>query len=124
MLRFHARPGHVLSWPGMKFAGQFARYVGRSTKLERDASGAVIAISHPAIAEAVEVDPQSKDKAQRDRAARLLRLMAIEVEKPLLPADEATAKAVGVKYEPVELRDGEWLPKSAPKISPSKEPNQ
>jgi hypothetical protein len=122
MLRFHARPGHVLSWPGMKFAGQFARYVGRSTKLERDASGAVTAISHPAIAEAVEVDPQSKDKTLRDRAARLLRLMAIEVEKPLIPADEATAKFCGVPFVPVELHDGEWLPKS--KSSPSKEPNQ
>jgi hypothetical protein len=122
MLRFHARPGHVLSWPGMKFAGQFARYVGRSTKLERDASGVVTAISHPAIAEPVEVDPQSKDKTQRDRAARLLRLMAIETEKPLLPADEATAKFCGVPFVPVELHDGEWLPKS--KSSPSKEPNQ
>jgi hypothetical protein len=92
-------------------AGQFARYVGRSTKVERD-SDKVTGISHPAIAEAVEYDTESKDRTERDRAARMLRLMMIEVEKPLIPADEATAKACGVKFEPVELRDGEWLPKS------------
>lgn len=124
MLRFYARPGHVLSWPGMKFAGQFARYVGRSTKLERDAAGAVVGISHPAVAEAVEVDPASKDKTQRDRAARLMRLMSIEADKPLWAADEATAKACGVKFVPVELHEGEWLPKDNAKTTSSKEASQ
>jgi hypothetical protein len=120
MLRFHARPGHTVSWPGTKFAGQRARYVGRTTKIEKDAAGAVVAISHPAVEEPACVDPDSKDRFEREKAARLLRLMAIESVKPLLPADEATAKACGIPFVPVELRDGEWLPK--PKItSTSKE---
>lgn len=109
MLRFYARPGHVLQWPGAKFQGQPPRYVGRSNKVTRDAAGKVTAIEHPAQPEAVEVDENS------DAGRRVLRLMRIESEKPLIPADVETAKACGVAYEPVELRDGEWLPKASGK---------
>jgi YD repeat-containing protein len=114
MLRFYARPGHVCAWPGPKFQGQPARYIGRTTKVTRDAAGNVTEIAHPAIAEPVEIDPKSKD------GQRVLRLMRIEAEKPLQPADAETAAACGVPFVQVALRDGEWLPKPAGKPSTDK----
>lgn len=116
MLRFYARPGHVLSWPGPKYQGQPARYIGRKTVISRDAAGNVTQIAHPALSEPVEIDPASKS------GQRILRLMRIEEDKPLIPADQETAKACGVPFEAVELRDGEWLPKTAPKASPKSSP--
>lgn len=105
MLRFYARPGHVLPWPGPKFQGQPVRYIGRKTKLFKDDAGEVVAIGHPAIEQPVEIDENSRE------GQRILRLFRIENEPPLWPADTETAKACGVPYVDVELKDGEWRPK-------------
>ena len=40
------------------------------------------------------------------------RMVRAKKQPPLWPADEQTAKACGVKYQPIEFKDGEWLPKA------------
>lgn len=107
MLRFYARPGHVCPWPGQRHSGQPRRYIGRDNQIERDADGAVILIGHPASQEPVEIEPKGDD------GRRVLRLMRIEADKPLIPADEATAQACGLRFEPVEWREGEFYPQAA-----------
>jgi hypothetical protein len=116
MLRFHARPGHVCPRPGTTFAGQLARYVGRTTKIERDAAGVTVAIKHPAVEAPFECEEDSQD------GKRLLRLMRVDrASYPLWPADAETASRCGVPFVEVELSDGEWLPKASAKAdSPKK----
>lgn len=101
MLRFYARDGHVCPWPGQKAVGQVRRYIGRKTKIERDHKGRVTFIGHPATEDAVEIDPKS------DAGRRIVRLMKIENEAPLWPADKETARACGVKFVETNFRDGE-----------------
>lgn len=115
MLRFYARPGHVCSEPGQNHQGQARRYIGREQVIERDEKGNVSLIGHPASKDAAEIDPASKT------GRRILRLMRIEADKPLIPVDEATAKACGMRLESVEWVDGEFHPKAAaPASSPGK----
>lgn len=109
MLRVYAAPGQVCPWPGQNNSGQIRRYIGRDHKIKRADNGSIIEIGHPALTEAVEIDPASKV------GKRIIRLMLIEQEKPLLPADKETAKALGVPLVDVEWTDGEWLPKPAKK---------
>lgn len=120
MLRFYARPGHVCPWPGQRFSGQLRNYIGRDAKIERNDAGDVSLIGHPASKEAAEVDPASKS------GRRILRLFRIEEEKPLIPADEATARVCGVPFVDSEWVDGEFYPKAAvvstPQLAPDSEP--
>lgn len=119
MLRFYARPGHVFAWPGQRHSGQIRRYIGRDHKVERDEKGEVVLIGHPAQKEPVEIDPDSPD------GRRVLRLMRIESDKPLIPADKETAKACGMPFVEVEWVEGEFFPTKAkaapaPAESPAK----
>lgn len=116
MLRFHARPGHVCAWPGQRHSGQIRRYIGRDHKVERNEKGEVSLIGHPAQKEPVEIDPASED------GRRVLRLMRIESDKPLIPADRETAKACGVPFVEVEWIDGEFHPKAQAAAVPAESP--
>lgn len=95
-LRFYARPGHVLPWPGQMSSGQIRQYVGRESKVLDGV------ISHRANETPAEIDPETAD------GKRILRLFRIETEKPLVPANKETADALGVPFVPGKVVDGEW----------------
>lgn len=69
-------------------------------------------MGHPARKEVTEIDPES------DTGRRVLRLMRIENDHPLWPADEATAKACSVPFVATTFSDGEHR-KARGKKSPS-----
>jgi hypothetical protein len=100
MWKFYAKPGHVVALQGQNIVGQMRRYLGRSHKLTEGG------ITHAAKAEAVDVDPSSS------LGRKISRLFAIESDAPLWPADEATARALGVLFVSTELKDGEWQKKA------------
>ena len=97
-LRVFARPGHVLPYPGQRTAGQIRRYIGRESK-SRDG-----VISHRAKEEPTEIDDSS------DAGRMIVRLFLQNGDKPLVPAEEETAKRLGVKFVPGKVVGGEWDP--------------
>lgn len=104
-LSFYPKPGALVYWPGHKPAGVHPPYVGRRTVADGTS------IAHPAQETPVVVDSEHADADQRRAAERFTRFVARDGS--LWPADEATARACGVAFVPVELRDGEWQPKAA-----------
>jgi hypothetical protein len=90
-----------MSYPGLKFAGQLAQYIGRLNIVQP--SGAT---EHPAADEAVEIDSES------DAGKRVIKCMRRDAQDPpLWAADADTARACGVTYVPVEKgADGEFRP--------------
>jgi hypothetical protein len=98
-LRVFARPGHVLPWPGQMTSGQLRRYVGRESKV-RDG-----VISHRAHEEPTVLDTDSDDWKQ---------FVADQELVALVPADEESAKAMGVKFVAGKVVNGEWQPESGP----------
>lgn len=113
-LAFLAKAGLVCHWPAaVRQTGQIYNYVGRTW----DAASRV----HKANAEPVAIDDEHQDADTRVRAERLKQL--VTRDGSLWPADEATARACGVEFVPVEMKDGEWQPKAAaaPKTSKPKE---
>lgn len=116
MLRFYARPGHVCPRPGT-ITGQKARYVGLTTKVDKDEAGNTVAISHPPTEQAFECAEDSED------GKRILKGLRSPIERAnfgLWPADKETAARCGVPFVEVELRNGEWLPKAEAKADSSK----
>ena len=101
-----AKPGHVLAYPGENRVGTIRRYIGRKTKITRDeTTGEVTEIAHVAIATPVEFDLNS------DEGRRIARLFMVDREDPpLWPADKETADLLGVKFVPVNLEGGEFVP--------------
>jgi len=88
-------------YPGAKAAGSLPRYVGRGN-VQTDAG-----MTHPATSEPVAVEDNSKE------GIRFLKLIRRHSDNPCLwPADEATARACGIKFQAVELVDGEYQPKA------------
>ena len=88
-LRFYARPGHLCSLPGPRVAGTLPKYVGRRVRVV----GQTI-INEPTD-EAMEFDSGSRE------GRRLMRRMIVDAQDPpLMPADEATARACGMEFEP------------------------
>lgn len=100
-LRFYARPGHLMSLPGVRVAGTRPRYVGRRVVVQ----GTTI-INRPTD-EPEGFDPQSAE------GKRLQRVMLLNQQNPpLWPADVETARACGVRFVPVERDEhGEYQPK-------------
>jgi hypothetical protein len=94
-LSFHAKPSHLVQWPGHKQPGQIHDYVGRRTVQLQDGT-----IAHTATSEAATVDARS---AEGRRLTKITRR-----DGSLWPADKPTAKAAGVPFVAVELRGGEW----------------
>lgn len=95
-LKFFARDGHILAWPGQNVSGGSRRYIGRDTNvIQKD--GETVDILHPAQEKPVEIESSS------EAGQRILRLFRIEDEAPLWPADEATAKACGVPFVSVKF---------------------
>jgi hypothetical protein len=86
-LRFYARPGHMLSLPGVRVAGAIPRYVGRRVRVE--GTTIINEISN----EPAEFDSESKE------GQRLLKRMLLDAQDPpLVPADAETARACGVPF--------------------------
>ena len=99
LLKFYAKPGHVVQWPGLKMTGQAYSYVGRKMVAGDPAKG--VAASHPADEEPAVVDSDS------DVGRRLAKVC--RRDDALIPADEATAKFCGKGFMAVELKDGEYV---------------
>jgi hypothetical protein len=95
-LRFYAKAGHSVHWPGLKATGQAYAYVGRQLA----SSGA----SQPASKDAVEVDASSEEGR---RFAKLCKR-----DGSLWPADKATANHCGVEFVELDYADTEWQPKA------------
>lgn len=93
-LRFYARAGQCVHWPGVKSAGSLAAYAGRSYNATTR--------SWPALAEPFEVEDTS------DAGKRFTELT--RRDGALWPADPATAAHCGVSLTPVvQDADGEWI---------------
>lgn len=98
ILKFYARDDLLVTEPGTtQYAGQLARYIGRSW--DKTLYG------YPATKEPFCVDSNSPT------GARLLKLMLRE--QSLWPADEATAAACGMSLTKLSFTSGVWLPAKA-----------
>ncbi len=100
-LKFFAKDDQLVNVPhALHVTGQAAAYVGRSLVIGTAAAPA----SFPASAEPFEVDSTSPP------GAALLAHVKKELERHndlcLWPADEATAKEVGVPFRRVSIKDG------------------
>lgn len=104
-LSFYAKPGHVVHWPGMKTTGQVYAYVGRDFVPGDKDKGT--AAQHPASKDPVCVESES---FEGQRFAKLCRR-----DDAMWPADKETATHCNRDLVPVELVDGEWIPKSSVK---------
>lgn len=83
----------MVAVPGTaQHAGQVARYVGRewSEKLH----------GYPATGEPHEVDSESDEGRRLAKIARR--------DGAFHPFDQATADALGLKFEPITFSDGQW----------------
>ncbi len=113
MLKFLAKPGHLVHRPGPKHPGQVAHYVGRRFVRLDDEAGKKLgtAGTHAALKEPAEFADNSPE------APQLLRYTA---KGGLWPADEYTASAAGVPFVKVQFDEtvGEWLEAAAAKPSP------
>ena len=99
MLRFFARPGHVLRPPGDKPQGQFVPAVGRG-KLKTERGIELPALQTPTECEVS--SPLGKLVARRCRQT--------PDDPPVWAADHNTATILGIKYVPVSFADGEFQP--------------
>lgn len=107
-LKFYARGDLLVTKPGFvpKYTGgDVPRYVGRKFVARNGNTPAHnIATKEPA-----EFDSESE-------AGRRLMLLCRR-DSSLWPADQATADACGVKFVPVDFKDGEWVAKPLPVAS-------
>lgn len=94
LLRFYAKHDELVREPGVRLiVGHRASYVGR--KFDEKTNG------FPATAEPFAVSAES---AEGQRLATLC-----QRDGSLWPADEATAQACGVPFQPVEFQSGAWV---------------
>lgn len=115
-LRFFARGTHLVSYPRSQREGQRPRYLGR----EMDAPKAgEHAGAYPATREPFECYTGTPLGA---RVVHVMAQSAASGDLALWPADEGTARAIGVRFVPTEFIDGEHRavaatekPKAAPK---------
>jgi hypothetical protein len=105
MLKFYAKPGHLVHRPGPKQAGQVAHYVGRRFVRLDDEEGKKLgtAGTHAGLKEPAEFADNSPE------APQLLRYAA---KGGLWPADEYTAAAAGVPFVKLQFDapHAEWVP--------------
>jgi len=105
MLKFYAKPGHLVHRPGPKQPGQVAHYVGRRFERADDeaAKKAGTAGKHGALREPAIFADDSPEAQQ---------LLRYTVKGGLWPADEATAVAAGVPFVKVQYdaTQAEWVP--------------
>ncbi len=103
-VKFLARGDLLVTVPGTaQFAGQVARYAGRTVDVQTVDGKEVV--SYPATQDGVTVDSESSD------AARYRKLVTRDAV--LFPGDEDTARFCGVPFIPVEFSNGTWSPKAA-----------
>lgn len=93
-LRFYARPGHMCSLPGPRVAGTLPKYVGRRV---RKVGGT--------IRNEITDEPAEFDSTSREGRRLIRRMIVDRNDPPLIPADEATARVCGVKFEPKAVAD-------------------
>jgi hypothetical protein len=118
-MKFFPAPGAMVRVPGTRtIPGQQTRYIGREYVApvggRVDKTGIMVDVvsglpmngSWTATGEAFECEDSGEIA---ERCAKFVR------DGDLLPADEATAKIFGLKFFPLELRDGEMVAKSAKK---------
>lgn len=104
MLKFHAKPGGCTPWPNSHVGGQTRRFIGRTYVAETR--------QYPASSEPDQVTESDADAPHMMRKCTRGEIWA---------ADEATAKACGVDFVPLERgADGEWFPKKSPEKAPAK----
>src|SRR5882672_5456916 len=108
--RFYAKADELANVPDAPVAlGQPIARIGRTFVMPKDGENFA---SMPATQEPHEVDDKLKDaktvEAYRDHARR----------GHVFCADEATARACGVDFVPVEFADGAWMPKASPVAAP------
>ena len=108
MLKFLAKPGHVVHRPGLKVTGQVAQYVGRRFIRLDDEEGKKTgkAGTHAALKEPAVFADESPEAADLIRYAQ---------KGGLWPADEATAAAIGVPFTKLQFDEAqaEWVPAPA-----------
>ena len=107
-LRFYARPGHLLSLPGVKVTGTRPRYVGRR----------VVKVGNPnkpTIVNQPTAMPDEFDSDSPEGQRLVKRMMLDRQDPPLWPADVETARACGYEFVEVERSrdDGEHYPKAS-----------
>jgi hypothetical protein len=106
-LTFHAKGDLLVPVPGIPIphgGGVVPQYVGR-TMVTKPGEG----FAFPAVADPHEAESSSKE------GRRLAKLCVRDAA--LWPADEATAKALGVAFVKLELKDGEHVAASGKKGS-------
>lgn len=97
-LSFYARGDLLVSHPtARRFVGQLPRYVGRKP-VANGSEASWPATQQPFVCE-----------ADSDIGRRLVKLCGRD--HALWPADETTARACNVPFQPVEFADGEWVPR-------------
>ena len=100
-MQIHVYAKGLIYPPGLKFAGQRAPYIGRKTVVDPKTGE----ISHPAIAEGFECQSESAV------ARKIRKRTQLDGNDVVWPADEQTARFLGVPFVPVELGDdGEFHP--------------
>lgn len=101
-LKFYAHSDQLVAVPGTsQYAGQVARYAGRSVEIKKEGGAEVV--SFPATQEGVTVDSESPEAKRYTKLVRR--------DGALYPADAVTAAACGVPFVALEFADGVWLPK-------------
>jgi hypothetical protein len=105
MLKFLAKPGHLVHRPGPKQVGQIAHYVGRRFVRLDDEEGkkSGTAGTHAALKEPATFADDSPEVTQ---------LLRYTTKGGLWPADEHTAALAGVPFVKVQFdeKQAEWLP--------------
>ncbi len=113
LLKFLAKSGHCVHWPGPKAPGQVHMYVGRDFVPGDKEKGT--AVSHPASKEPATVE---SDSFEGTRLAKLC-----SRDDSLWPADESTAAFCSKVYVELALVDGEWSPKATAPVAAKKVSN-
>ncbi len=106
LLKFYAKHGHVVHWPGLKTKGQVHHYVGRRFHRHPDdvhAKKTGISGHHRGQPEPATVDSESDDAFHLVRYAQ---------KGGLWPADEATAQHCGIQFTALQFDHAthEWMP--------------
>lgn len=103
ILKFCPKDDQMVAVPGTaQYAGQVARFVGR--EWSESIHG------FPAASEPYECDSET------DECRRLLKIA--RRDGALLPADQATADAIGVPFAPLKFKGGAWF--AAPQTTSKK----
>jgi len=111
LFKVNARPGAIT------VKGQFPQYVNREN-VPPAAKGEPM--THPATKTPFECDADSETgRILLARMGAIPRNPRRQKDPPLWPADEATAEVCGLPYQPIEFKDGAWVPKAA---APSTKP--